>query len=399
MYPFLTRFRPSRKGLLSMVSMTLTGMTWNHSRGYVPLVATAQRYQDAHPDVSIEWERRSLQEFADVPIDQLAERFDLIVIDHPFVGHAAAQPVLLPLDEHLPKAFLEDQAANSVGASHRSYIYGGHQWALAIDAATPVSAHRPDILAQHDASAPETWDDLLALARRGLVALPAIPIDALMDFYMLCIALGHEPFAEAGEIAPLPTGVAALEALRELVSFCDPACLARNPIRTCEAMIANDDIGYCPFAYGYSNYARRSYTSRTLAFGGLVAYAGVRLRSTLGGTGLAISRACRHPEVALNYARWIASPEVQAGLFAITGGQPGHRSAWLDPELNAISGNYFTDTLATVDDAYLRPRYDGYLWFQDRAGPEIHSYLAEGGSARAVVERLNHLYRKSRADA
>jgi multiple sugar transport system substrate-binding protein len=381
-----------------MPGITLTGMTWNHSRGYVPLVAAAQRYQDAHPDVSIEWQRRSLQEFADAPIDRLAERFDLIVIDHPFVGHATAHPVLLPLDEHLPAEFLNDQAANSVGASHHSYAYGGHQWALAIDAATPVSAHRPDVLARHDTTAPETWDDLLALARRRLVALPAIPIDSLMNFYMLCLALGDEPFAGDDEIAPVPTCLAALEALRELVSLCDPACLARNPIRTYEAMIASDDIGYCPFAYGYSNYARRTYASKTLAFGGLVAFAGARLRSTLGGTGLAISRTCRHPEVALDYAQWVASPEIQAGLFAITGGQPGHRSAWLDPELNAISGNYFTDTLATLDEAYLRPRYDGYLEFQDRAGPEIHAYLVEGGSARAVVDRLNRLYRESRAN-
>jgi multiple sugar transport system substrate-binding protein len=392
------RFRPRREGLLPMPGMTLTGMTWNHSRGYVPLVATAQRYHDAHPEVSIEWQRRSLQEFADFPIDRLAERFDLIVIDHPFVGHAAAHPVLLPLDEHLPAAFLEDQAANSVGASHRSYEYGGHQWALAIDAATPVSAHRPDVLARHDSTVPETWDDLLALARRGLVAVPAIPIDALMNVYMLCLALGDEPFTEAGEIVPLPTGVAALEALRELVSLCDPACLGRNPIRTYEAMITGDDIGYCPFAYGYSNYARPDYASRTLTFGGLVNFAGARLRSTLGGTGLAISQACRHLEVALDYAKWIASPEVQTGLFALTGGQPGHRRAWLDPELNAISGNYFTDTLATVDEAYLRPRYDGYLEFQDQAGPVVHAYLTEGGSARTVVDRLNHLYRESRAD-
>ena len=66
----------------------LTGITWNHTRGYLPLVATAQRFADQHPDVSIEWHRRSLQEFADFPIERLAERFDLLVIDHPFAGHA-----------------------------------------------------------------------------------------------------------------------------------------------------------------------------------------------------------------------------------------------------------------------------------------------------------------------
>src|SRR5215210_2460938 len=140
-----------------MPGATLTGITWNHSRGYVPLVATAQRYQDAHPDVSIVWEWRSLQEFADVPIDRLAEAFDLLIIDHPFVGHAAAHPILLPLDEYLSPEFLDDQAANAVGESHTSYAYGGHQWALAVDAAAPVSAHRADVLARHDAIVPETW--------------------------------------------------------------------------------------------------------------------------------------------------------------------------------------------------------------------------------------------------
>src|SRR3954454_16039744 len=128
---------------------TLNGITWNHSRGYLPLVATAQRFMDRHPDVTIEWRKRSLQAFADEPVERLAEQFDLIVIDHPFAGYAAVHPTLVPLDEHLPPEFMADQAANSAGASHASYNFGGHQWALAIDAATPVSSWRPDLLARY----------------------------------------------------------------------------------------------------------------------------------------------------------------------------------------------------------------------------------------------------------
>ena len=81
--------------------ITLTGITWNHTRGYLPMVATAQRFSELHPDIEIVWHKRSLQEFADYPIERLVERFDLLVIDHPFAGQAAAQNVLLPLDEHL----------------------------------------------------------------------------------------------------------------------------------------------------------------------------------------------------------------------------------------------------------------------------------------------------------
>ncbi len=88
-------------------AIQLKGMTWNHTRGYTPMVGTAQRFCEMRPsaDLQITWEKRSLQEFADQPIDVLAERYDLLVIDHPWAGFAAASGVLVPLDEHLPTEY------------------------------------------------------------------------------------------------------------------------------------------------------------------------------------------------------------------------------------------------------------------------------------------------------
>ncbi len=376
--------------------MRLTGITWNHTRGYLPLVATAQRYEELHPGVGISWERRSLQAFADAPVDQLAERYDLIVLDHPWAGSLGRNGQIVPLDEHLPAAFLDDQRRHSVGRSHESYSAGGHQWALAIDAATPVASWRPDVMGTAGATVPETWDDLLALARRGLVALPAIPLDSLMHLYMLWIGLGETPFTSPDHAVPADTGVEALEVLRELVSLCDPRCLTRNPIQTFEAMTTTDDIGYCPFAYGYVPYARRDFTARPLRFGSLVGFPGCPLRSTLGGTGLAISRRCADIPLALDYARYVAGAECQTHLYVAVGGQPGYRSAWMDTDVNARCGSFFAATLKTVDDAFLRPTYNGYIGFQDRAGPVIHGYLHDGGDPRPVVEAVDRLYRESR---
>ena len=152
---------------MSHQTIMLRGITWNHSRGYVPMVATAQRFEETHPGVEIHWEKRSLQAFADHPIVELTNTYDLLVIDHPWAGFAAESGVLLDLAAHLPAAFMDDQAANGVGKSHSSYNFDGYHCALAIDAATPVASYRPDLLAKLETEVPQTWDALLALARRG----------------------------------------------------------------------------------------------------------------------------------------------------------------------------------------------------------------------------------------
>jgi multiple sugar transport system substrate-binding protein len=49
-----------------------------------------------------------------------------------------------------------------------------------------------------------------------------------------------------------------------------------------------------------------------------------------------------------------------------------------------------------MDRGYIRPRYNGYLHFQDHAGTPLHQYLQHGGSPEAVLAELNRIYRESR---
>lgn len=378
---------------MSPTAIKLKGITWNHTRGFLPMVATAQRFSEIHPEVEISWSKRSLQEFADFPVDKLADDFDFLVIDHPFVGYASAHGTLLPLDEYLPASCLAGKAQHSVGKSHESYFYDGHQWALAIDAATPVSSWRQDLLERDGFAVPDTWEELIELARTGVVAVPAIPIDSLMNFYMMCLALGEEPFLNTRQVVRHEVGIQALSTMRELLSFCSPECFSRNPIAIYEAMCSTDSIAYCPFAYGYSNYSRAGYAKNLIHFGDLVNCGEKgRLCSTLGGTGLAVSARCQHQEAAAAYVRFVANGECQRTIYFESGGQPGHRSAWGDPQVNKASHGFFERTLPALDRAYLRPRYNGYLDFQDKAGPVVQHHIRDGGNASAVVEELDRLY-------
>ncbi len=145
-----------------MSTTTLKGMTWSHPRGYDPMVACSQDWL-LQTGVSVEWDKRSLQDFESFPVEELARLYDLIVIDHPHVGQITAENCLAPLDVAGRETTFDALARGTVGASFPSYNWQGRQWAFPIDAATQVLAFRPDRL---DA-APTTWSDVLTLAKAG----------------------------------------------------------------------------------------------------------------------------------------------------------------------------------------------------------------------------------------
>lgn len=374
-----------------MGATVLKGITWGHSRGITPLLALSQRYNELHPDIEIRWKKRTLQEFADFPIEELTSEYDLLIIDHPWAGCAAATQTVLPLEKYLPATYLADQAANSVGDSHISYQYGGSQWALAIDAAAPAASYRSDLLVRP----PAEWGEVLELAEKGKVAVPAIPIDLLMNFYTFCIAEGERPFLSEEKLVSEEIGIRAIETMRALYSRVDKTMFGYNPIAVAERMSRTDDYWYCPFAYCYSNYARRGYAARLLTYTEMVRYRGALLCSTLGGTGLAVSATSPERETALDFIAFCASPEIQRTFYVQHGGQPGHRRAWNDEEANRLCTGFFRELLPLMDRSYMRPRYNGYLYFQDHAGDSLQACLRDGGEAATALKQMNQFYFQS----
>lgn len=375
----------------------LKGITWNHSRGLLPMQATAQRFAELHPNVQITWEKRSLQAFADFSIQELAAHFDLLVIDHPWAGFAAKTKSIVALNQYVDEQFLLDQQQNSVGASYESYHYNGNQWALPIDAATPVASSRPDLLQKFNITLPKNFEELLDLADRKLVGFAGIPIDILMNFYTICCSLGEDPCQTDSQVISSDIGIKALEMYRTLAIKIDPKNFERNPIQVYETMSSTDEIAYCPFAYGYSNYSRDGYAASLLNFHDMISLDGKNnLRSTLGGTGLAISSSSKHIEIAAQYATYVASPSCQKTLYFENGGQPGRLAAWNDDNVNSRSHNYFANTLPALNRAFLRPRYNGSMFFQDHGGDIVRNYLINGGKEKDILNQLNELYIKSK---
>nr|WP_073296450.1 extracellular solute-binding protein [Parolsenella massiliensis] len=381
------------------MATTLRGITWNHSRGFTSIVGVTQRYAELHPGTDIVWEKRSLSEFESKPIQELAETYDFLIIDHPWAGFAAKHNVLLPLNEYLPAKFLADQRENSVGRSFESYNFDGFQSALPIDAASPVAISRPDKIGADEL--PKAFDEVLELAKGGKVIYAATPTYLLMDFYGMCATAGGSLFdpSDAEHVVDRDHGLAVLEDMRALASLCPNEVFSLNTIDVHEALAASDAAVYCPWVYGYVNYSRRGYAAHPVKATNVPLYHGSILQGVLGGTGLAVSAKTQHVEEAANFVSYALSPEIQSTLYADNGGQPGHRAAWLDEECNRTTLSFFKDTLASLDAAYLRPRYSGYLHFQDNAGPVLHKFVQGELTAAQALDKLDEIYAVSRTKA
>ena len=365
----------------------LRALGWDHPRCMSPMRACAVRWR-ATTGVEIAWEARSLEAFGDQPLEEAAAGYDLIVVDHPFCGRAEATGCLTPLDRLLDAAELARLRDGAVGPSHDSYDYAGHQWALATDAACQVSAVRDDLL--DGEPAPATWGEVLELARRrpGAVALPLSPPHAISSWLSLSAAHGVEPFADQ-QVSETATAT-----LAELARLGPADALHWEPPDVLGRLTATDEIAVVPLTYGYSTYS--SSAERPCRFADVPALDGVPRGAVLGGAGLAVSAASADPEAAARFAAWASGGEAQRDIVARTGGQPGHRSAWDDPELDAISGGFYSGTRVSIDNAWVRPRAEWWPRLQLDAGRLLTENLLDR-EVGWLTDRLRELHRRHSA--
>ena len=386
------------------MEVTLKGLTWDHPRGYAPLLKGAPEYQNSRPGMNICWDRRTLRDFGEAPIEQYLDRYDLIIMDHPFVGFAAAHDSLVDLNPFLSPAESSQLVRDSVGPSAESYRYAGGLWALPVDAATQVASYRPELLEQLSSKPPQTFDQVLQLGQKArahgkFIAVAACPIDAISLFFTLAANLGHPIAENADPFLEQAIAREALDRLHALIAIAHPQSTAWNPIQMYDHMVAESDVVYCPWAYGYSNYSRRDNSVRLLFANAPAAGATGCAGTQLGGTGVAVSKQSPHRDEAVVYAKWLASPQHQRGTYVQEGGQPASLSAWLDPEIDAAACGFFSGTLETLEKSYVRPRFDGFVRFFEAAGIEINRCLQGETPDAQLITSLNKRFAERLAQA
>jgi len=366
----------------------LKGIAWDHPRGFDPMVETANLFQKTNPDIQIKWDKRPLQAFADRPIEEMAFDYDFMVIDHPHVGEASRKNLIYELNHN--KKYENELLLlekNSVGLSHQSYNFNGNQYALAIDAASPVSAFRNDLID----NPPTTFDETIKLAEKSKVIWPIKPVDSISCFNSIAANFDNPINVVPEKFVDRSLAIDILKMMKKLSELVSKDCLFMNPINALDIMSESDEFYFCPQLYGYSNYSREGFRKSIVNFGNMISFNEYKNNckgSQLGGTGLAISKNTKHLDIALEYSFWVASEVCQTDTFYKSGGQPGHLKAWQNEEVNNNCNNFFINTLDTLQKSWLRPRYDGYMYFQDKAGNIINNFLKDKTALEQTLDGL-----------
>lgn len=367
------------------MSRLFKGLTWDHPRGYNALAAAAE-VQKAHGSALVDWQKQPLEGFESHPIMELAAAHDLLVLDHPHLGEAAAYDCLLPLDQVFTKDDLERWKTQSIGPAMESYIWQEHVYALPLDVATQVSVRRPDLCP----NSPDSWQDVLTLAETGRVGLSLGGPHALLSFYSLCLSLGGVPCQDI--LIDRSLGLEALAKLQALYAHLDKSLIMLNPIQLLELMSGEDRVAYIPLIYGYVTYATPGKRSHQLAFGEAPHAGTGRRGSVLGGTGIALTRNCVPDERLLQHLRWLMLEQTQSTFIPEHDGQPSAQAAWTAPQVNTASGRFYLDTLETASTAWVRPRFDGYIAFQNAASAILRQSLAAEFDHATALDHIETLW-------
>jgi multiple sugar transport system substrate-binding protein len=234
-------------------------------------------------------------------------------------------------------------------------------------------------------------------AKHGLaVGWPSVPTDLMCTLVSIGASLGHDPGREgAGFLDPAVTR-SIIGELKALAQVSHTKSREWNPIRCLDHMAGSDDVAYVPYLFNYVNYSSGK-EGHPITFGQApVVEAGKPARTLLGGAGIGISAKARDPEAAFRYAMYLCAPEYQSGDYVVLGGQPGSRSAWTSDACNALTGNFFRNTLPVLDAAYLRPTHPGFVPLFHDSTLRLAAVVFEDAPIADFAEWLNASYDRIR---
>lgn len=326
--------------------------------------------------------------------------YDLIMLDDPWFPKFASLNVLTDLTPLLQKrgkqSADDDFVATSLSLCREPYETGT-LLALPYVGNSQLFFYRKDLFQKHSHKEPSTWDEVLAAAKTiseneatgapgggrvyGYVMRAAQGNAAVADFMPIFWAFGGEMFDASGQpTVNSPEGVAALKMMIELGKYSPPGYPSFNADEVGAHLLqgtAAMSINWPAWISSFSD-PQKSKVIGKMEFGQMP---GARNpgRAEIGNWLIAIPRAAKNTETAMDFLLWATSAD-QMKLSAQRGNPPTRKSVFKDPELVAKYPSYPAQ-LRSLESSRPRPRTPQWNEIENAFG--IYLSKANGGELTA----------------
>jgi multiple sugar transport system substrate-binding protein len=347
--------------------------------------ALLNEFEQAHPGVELREEvlpasTDQQHQYYAINLDSDEVPFDILAVDVIWVAEFAKAGWILPLDHLLPSPRRDAYFPATIEAA----TFNDHIYAVPWYIDAGVLYYRRDLLERYGLPPPRTWSDL-ATAVRTILERERDP--HLKGFVwpgkqyegLLCVALefvwGHGgSLVDAGGASE---AIAALEFLRGLV---------RDGISPPLVSTSDEEGTRLLFGDGRAVFMRNwpyvwtllqqegSPVKGKIGLMPLPAFSGYETASTLGGWMLAIPRRSRHPHLAAEFVRFLASPAMQTRLARDFGYHPALREPYGDPSLLRTDPS-LEDLYRVFLTAKPRPVTPYYLMLSQILQPELSAVV------------------------
>ncbi|MCJ8331811.1 MAG: hypothetical protein HRT89_24145 [Lentisphaeria bacterium] len=332
----------------------LSGITWDHRRGWGPLEMVQNSHNQSGASLSIDWMFQEQDQFGMIPVNEISEQCDIFFIHQSQIGQAASDGLILSID---------DTYDHYVGQAFASCHWNEKLWALPVDMSCHVSACK-----DHESISRMNWDELLNIASPSQMGIALAGVNCLEVLFSLLVTGGN--FLLLGQEFPLSGKVVdTLDLLKALKSEAHPDSINWYTRDVLDALSVGT-IKFSPMVFGSIEYEING-----IVYDDIPSYTGKKPHGVCSRVyAVAVSAHSKNQDEAIAFAKTMSSAAIQANEWLANGGQPASRNAWFK---NMRKFSLFKNTLFTMDESFCRPTHNQWLDCQYDMFTELHDWLSK----------------------
>ncbi|HXL03238.1 MAG TPA: ABC transporter substrate-binding protein [Bacillota bacterium] len=339
-----------------------------------------------------------LKETAVLDVRNNAGAYDLVMLDDPWMPEFSQGKLLTNLDEYFKDGLDDDFIENCVALCRDPYGKGSLFAVPAIGNVT-MFYYRHDLLKKYNLSPPKTWDDVIKIAEiitrdepdtYGYVVRGQRGNPIVADYLPVFWAYGGEVLDENMKPAVnSEAGVKAMETYLKLKELSPKGCETFDSDQIATALTQ----GQIAMTIAWPSWVSQVDNPQSSKVVGKIEFLAVPGQTKdsaamIGNWLLGIPKTSRNKDQAVEFAKWVISPEAQKEMALMGGGAPTRKSLYNDPDLTAKYRHYPAQ-LSALEHSVARPRTPYWSQIEDVWGLYLSQILVGQIGIREGLDKAN----------